>query len=260
MIEVEGLTKYYGSVPALSGISFSVAEGEVAGFVGLNGAGKSTTMRILCGFMPSDGGRVKVGACEVTAGSIRARSLVGYLPEGVPLYPDMRVGEFLSYRAALKGLQGQRRREALDRVMTGCGIADVRRRIVGQLSKGYRQRVGVAEALLTDPPYLILDEPTVGLDPIQVRALRELLTQIGTERTIIFSTHILSEVEFVCDSVILIHRGRILARGTIDENTALGRNARGRAGARPRGEASEDFTLEDAFVALVTKADERSAA
>jgi ABC-2 type transport system ATP-binding protein len=250
MIEVKGLKKSYGRMAALRGISFSVREGEVAGFVGLNGAGKTTTMRVICGYLPFDEGRVRVGSHDVVKESIRARSLIGYLPEGVPHYPDMRVLEFLRYRAAIKGLGGARRRGALDRVLTSCGLTEVRRRIIGQLSKGYRQRVGVAEALLVDPPYLILDEPTVGLDPLQVRHLRELLKTIGRERTIITSTHILSEVEVVCDSVIVIHRGMILARGGIDEIMQRVGSATGR----------EPATLEDAFVALVRQADQEDAA
>ncbi len=250
MIHVEDLEKYYGRIAALRGISFSVTEGEVAGFVGLNGAGKTTTMRIICGFLPFDAGRVRVGSHDVATDSIRARSLIGYLPEGVPHYPEMRVLEFLRYRGALKGLGGARRREAIDRVLTSCGLTDVRRRIIGQLSKGYRQRVGVAEALLVDPPYLILDEPTVGLDPLQVRQLRDLLKAIGQKRTIITSTHILSEVEVVCDSVIVIHRGTILARGKIDDIKERVRTATGR----------EPASLEDAFVALVRQADTEDAA
>jgi ABC-2 type transport system ATP-binding protein len=207
-------------------------------------------MRIICGFLPFDAGSVRVGPHDVVKDSIRARSLIGYLPEGVPHYPEMRVLEFLRYRASLKGLSGARRREAIDRVLTRCGLTDVRRRIIGQLSKGYRQRVGVAEALLVDPPYLILDEPTVGLDPVQVRHLRDLLKTIGQERTIITSTHILSEVEVVCDSVIIIHRGRILARGGIEDIKERASRAARR----------EPATLEDAFVALVRQADREDAA
>jgi len=246
MITVENLTKYYGSFPALRGISFTVGEGEIAGFVGLNGAGKTTTMRIICGFLPYEQGSVRVGGYEVRNDSIAARRLIGYLPEGVPLYPEMRVLEFLRYRAALKGLNGAQKREAVERVLESCGLTEVRRRIVGQLSKGYRQRVGVAEALLVDPPYLILDEPTVGLDPMQVRQLRELLKRIGKERTIIMSTHILSEVEVVCDSVIAIHRGRIVARGSMEEVKKLGRSG-----------GREAANLEEAFVNIVRSAEQR---
>jgi ABC-2 type transport system ATP-binding protein len=248
MIKVEGLAKSYGQVAALRGISFSVDEGEVAGFVGLNGAGKTTAMRIICGFLPFTEGRVTVGPHDVARDSIGARRLIGYLPEGVPLYPEMRVTEFLTYRAVLKGLGGARVREAVERVLESCGLGDVRRRIVGQLSKGYRQRVGVAEAILANPPYIILDEPTVGLDPVQVRQLRELLKEIGRERTIITSTHILSEVEVVCDTVIVIHRGRILARGSVEEVKAQA------------GGGADSLSLEEAFVRLVTGADRQEAA
>ncbi|HNR98656.1 MAG TPA: ATP-binding cassette domain-containing protein [Planctomycetota bacterium] len=249
MIEVEGLRKRYGRAVALDGISFRVNAGEVAGFVGLNGAGKTTAMRILCGFMPRDAGAVTVGGIDVGKDSLGARRLLGYLPEGVPLYPEMRVEEFLRYRAGLKGLGGARARGAVARVLASCDIADVSRRIVGQLSKGYRQRVGIADALLVDPPYLVLDEPTVGLDPLQVRRLRDLLKTIGASRTIIFSTHILAEVEVVCDTVIVIHRGRIIARGRIPDLIA-----------RAAAGTSRPATLEEAFVALVRDAEARDVA
>ena len=253
MIEVTELTKYYGARRVLQGISFEVREGEVAGFVGLNGAGKTTTMRILSGFMPFECGTVMVGGCDVSRDSLGARRLMGYLPEGVPLYPEMRVDEFLRYRAGLKDLRGAARRAAVDRVLERCDITHVRRRIIGQLSKGYRQRVGIADALLVDPPYLILDEPTVGLDPLQVRRLRELLKDIGRERTIIFSTHILSEVDVVCDSVIIIHEGRIVARGGVEDIKAQARSGGG-------APATGALTLEDAFVALVEEAGGRDVA
>ncbi len=245
MIEVENLSKYYGSFQALDSISFSVREGEVAGFVGLNGAGKSTTMRILCGFMPFQQGTVSVGSCNVSTDSLGARRLIGYLPEGVPLYPDMRVTEFLTYRAALKNLYGPERRRAVSRVLSSSHIADVQKRIIGHLSRGYRQRVAIADALLVDPPCLIMDEPTLGLDPIQVKQLRTLLKEIGGERTIIFSTHILSEVDVVCDSIIIIHEGRIIARGTVEE---IKRQAK-----KQSGGALQDPDLEEAFVQLVEK-------
>ena len=248
MIEVQTLEKSYGRRVVLDGISFQVREGEVAGFVGLNGAGKTTTMRILCGLLPLDAGKVSVGGVDVTEDSRGVRRLLGYLPEGVPLYPEMRVEEFLRYRAGLKGLGGARRRQALERVYASCDIENVSRRIIGQLSKGYRQRVGTADALLVDPPYLVLDEPTVGLDPLQVRRLRELLKEIGKARTIIFSTHILSEVEVVCDTVIVIHRGKIVARGKVAELVARASQGRDRV------------TLEDAFVALVGETEERDVA
>lgn len=239
MIEVEALVKSYGRRVVLDGISFEVREGEVAGFVGLNGAGKTTTMRILCGLLPLDAGKVRVGGVDVTKDSRGARRLLGYLPEGVPLYLEMRVDEFLRYRAGIKGLGGARMRDAIERVLASCDITGVSRRIIGQLSKGYRQRVGIADALLVDPPYLVLDEPTVGLDPLQVRRLRELLKEIGKARTIIFSTHILAEVDVVCDTVIVIDRGTIIARGKIPEIIARASGGKGH------------MTLEDAFVALV---------
>ena len=252
MITVQNLTKRYGRTVALRGISFTVREGEIAGFVGLNGAGKSTAMRILCGFLPLDSGSVSIGPHDVSTESLSARKLVGYLPEGVPHYPEMRVSEFLRYRAALKGLVGGARREAIGLVLKSCGLENVRRRIIGQLSKGFRQRVGLAEALLVNPPYLILDEPTVGLDPLQVRQLRKLFQDIGRERTIIMSTHILSEVEVVCDSIIVIHEGLIIARGTIDEIKRKARTAAG-TGEAKKNASLEELSLEEAFVLLVRK-------
>jgi ABC-2 type transport system ATP-binding protein len=212
VIEVAQLEKSYGPVRALDGISFEVPEREVVGFLGPNGAGKSTTLRILTGFLPADAGTVRIAGNDVRTHPVAVRRSIGYLPEGVPLYPEMRVREFLRFRAVLKGIERRRRGEAIGRALEMAGVAHVQKRIVGTLSKGYRQRVGIADALLGQPPVLILDEPTVGLDPEQVIQFRQLLCEIGKDRTVLLSTHILSEVEIVCTGVIIIHQGKIAAQ------------------------------------------------
>ena len=216
LIEVDGLEKSYGPVKALRGISFSVGEGEVLGFLGPNGAGKSTTLRILSGFMPGDSGRVSVNGFDVGSESLAVRGSIGYLPEGVPLYPDMRVREFLSFRSRLKGISRSERKGRIDNSLEKTQTADIAGRMIGTLSRGYRQRVGIADALLGEPPVLILDEPTVGLDPVQVRQFRSLLSEIGRSRTVILSTHILSEVALVCSSVVILSEGRIVADDTVE--------------------------------------------
>ena len=216
LIEVDGLVKSYGPVKALQGISFSVGEGEVLGFLGPNGAGKSTTLRILAGFMPGDSGRVSVNGFDVGRESLAVRNSIGYLPEGVPIYPDMRVGEYLRFRARLKGILRTERKGRIDDALEETQTADVAGRMIGTLSRGYRQRVGLADALLGEPPVLILDEPTVGLDPEQVRQFRSLLQEVGRNRTVILSTHILSEVELVCSSVAIISDGKLVAGDTVE--------------------------------------------
>jgi ABC-2 type transport system ATP-binding protein len=212
VIHVSQLTKNYGPVCALDRISFDVAEGQVIGFLGPNGAGKTTTLRILTGFLPGDSGTVTVAGHDVARDSVAVRKAIGYLPEGVPLYPEMRVVEFLRFRARLKGIARRDRAREIDAALEATQIDPVRRRIIGTLSKGYRQRVGLADALLGRPAVLVLDEPTVGLDPEQVIQFRQLLTEVGRERTVILSTHILSEVENICDGVIIIDNGRIAAQ------------------------------------------------
>lgn len=216
MIEVEGLSKTFGSVRALDRVSFRVEEGKILGFLGPNGAGKSTTLRILAGYIPGDEGTVRVAGLDVRARSLDVRGRVGYLPEAVPLYPEMRVVEYLRFRARLKGIPLYQRKLSVSKALEAAGVEDARRRVVGALSRGYRQRVGLADALLGDPKVLILDEPTVGLDPEQVRQFRQLVRGLGGARTVIFSTHILSEVELVCSDVAIIHRGRILAQGPVE--------------------------------------------
>jgi ABC-2 type transport system ATP-binding protein len=211
MIKVEGLTKRYAGVTALQDVSFTVQRGEIVGFLGPNGAGKSTTMRILTGFIPASAGRVEVAGLDVFEDSLAVRRHIGYMPENNPLYEDMRVGEYLKFRAKLKDVPRAQRKERIDDCMEMTGIADVRRRVIGQLSKGYRQRVGLADALLGDPDLLILDEPTIGLDPVQIRQVRQLIKDLGKRHTILISTHILPEVEMTCNRVLIIHRGKILA-------------------------------------------------
>lgn len=214
MIEVQDLTKQYAGRVAVDGISFFVRRGEIVGFLGPNGAGKSTTMRILSGYMPPTSGSALVAGHDVFRDSIEVRKNVGYMPENAPLYADLRVKEYLHFRGELKGLRGHQLRQRTGEVMDMCGITDVRRRLIGNLSKGYRQRVALADALIAKPPLLILDEPTNGLDPTQIRHVREMLFGLRDQQTVLLSTHILSEVEQVCDRVIMIHHGRIRACDT----------------------------------------------
>ena len=215
MIVVEHLTKYYGEYPAIRDVSFEVPRGRVVGFLGPNGAGKSTTMRILAGFLTATGGRASIAGHDVFADPIAVRRNIGYMPESCPLYPELRVSEYLKFRAGLKGLGWSARRKRIDYVIERCWLTDVRRQLIGTLSKGYRQRVGLADALLADPPVLILDEPTAGLDPAQIRETRKLIRELGTQHTMLLSTHILSEVEMTCDSVVVIYQGRVVEDGTL---------------------------------------------
>jgi ABC-2 type transport system ATP-binding protein len=197
-------------------VSFFVPEGEVLGFLGPNGAGKTTTMRMITGYLTATSGRVRVGGLEVERDPLAVRARIGYMPENVALYPEMRVEEYLRYRAAVEGVPRAEIRERVDSVSERCMVGDVRRQLVGTLSKGYRQRVGLAGALIHRPPVLILDEPTVGLDPRQIVKIRELITELGRDHTVILSTHILPEVEQVCRRVLIIDDGKIVADGTPD--------------------------------------------
>src|SRR5436190_14604450 len=217
MIEVKRLTKYYGEYPAVRDVSFSVEKGQVVGFLGPNGAGKSTTMRILAGFLTASSGKATIAGKDVFWDPIEARRHIGYMPESCPLYADMRVDEYLWFRGGLKGLSRGERKQRLGYVTERCWLTDVRRQIIGTLSKGYRQRVGLADALLADPPVLILDEPTAGLDPAQIISTRKLIRELGREHTILLSTHILPEVEATCDSVIIIHNGRVVASSALGD-------------------------------------------
>lgn len=214
MIEVAQLTKRYAGHTAVDGLSFSVERGEVVGFLGPNGAGKTTTMRILSCFLPATSGTARVAGFDVFSQSLEVRRRVGYMPENTPLYADLRVEEFLTYRAALRGLDSVRARRRLGEVLELCSLREVKRKIIGHLSKGYRQRVGLADALLHEPELLILDEPTIGLDPGQIREVRELIHRLGGKHTVLLSSHILPEVEAACSRVIIINRGRIAASGT----------------------------------------------
>ncbi|HYT90855.1 MAG TPA: ATP-binding cassette domain-containing protein [Gemmataceae bacterium] len=209
MISVKNLTKYFGPVMAIDGISFEVDKGEVVGFLGPNGAGKTTTMRILTSFLPATSGIAKVAGFDVMMESLDVRRHIGYLPESVPLYSEMRVEEYLVYRAKLKGVGRKERPQRLEYCMDRCRIREVRRRLLHTLSKGYRQRVGLADAMVHDPPILILDEPTTGLDPVQIRETLALIQELGEGHTILLSTHILAEVEAICERVIIINSGRV---------------------------------------------------
>ncbi len=216
MIEVRDLTKRYPGRTAVNGLTFSVGRGEVVGFLGPNGAGKSTTMRILSSFMPATSGTARVAGFDVFHEADEVRRRIGYMPENNPLHLDMRVREYLKFRARLKGLGWRRSRERVDTVLQQCGLIDVERRILGQLSKGYRQRVGLADALVHEPDLVILDEPTIGLDPNQIRAVRALIKEVGRSHTVLLSTHILSEVEMTCNRVLILNRGSIIAADTTE--------------------------------------------
>lgn len=217
MIEVRNLSKHYGRHRAVDQVSFSVDAGEIVGFLGPNGAGKTTTIRVLTCYHPATAGRASVAGYDVFKQSLQVRSQIGYLPESVPLYPEMRVTEYLRFRGKLRGLDRAAREAALQRVAERCWLGDVVRRPIGQLSKGYRQRVGLADALLHNPPVLILDEPTVGLDPRQIRETRSLIRELAQDHTVMLSSHILPEVEATCQRLIIIHGGKIVASGTPDE-------------------------------------------
>ena len=217
MIEVERLTKDYGTVVAVRDVSFQVGKGEVVGFLGPNGAGKSTTMRILVGFLGATSGSVRVAGHDIVDDSLEARRCIGYMPESAPLYMEMRVREYLAFRAAGKKVPRAERKSAVDRAMSLAVVTEMADTVVGHLSKGYRQRVGLADALVANPPLLILDEPTAGLDPNQIREVRRLIRDLGESHTILLSTHILSEVETTCDRAIVIDRGRLVAEGSIEE-------------------------------------------
>lgn len=217
MIEVSRLTKDYGTVVAVHDVSFSVGKGEIVGFLGPNGAGKSTTLRVLAGFLGATSGRVRIAGHDIAEAPLAARRSLGYMPESAPLYTEMRVAEYLLFRARLKEVPRAKRTNAIGGAMERAGVMHMAGTVIAHLSKGYRQRVALADALVSNPPLLILDEPTAGLDPNQIREVRALVKDLGGDRTVLLSTHILSEVEATCERAIVIDRGRLVAEGTIEE-------------------------------------------
>ena len=214
MIAVKDLTKYYGSFAAIQALNFEVADGEIVGFLGPNAAGKTTTLKILAGYMPPTSGTATVHGFDCVTQSLAARNSLGYLPETVPLYPDLTVNQFLDFAGQAKGLDPRQRRLEVDRAIGDCSLEEVKTTLIGVLSKGFRQRVGLAQALLGRPPLLILDEPTIGLDPAQIVEIRELIRQLAGDHTVILSSHILPEVSQLCQRVIIINRGQIVASDT----------------------------------------------
>jgi ABC-2 type transport system ATP-binding protein len=221
VIRVSHLTKRYGAHTAVDDVSFEVGAGEVVGFLGPNGAGKSTTLRILAGFLGASAGTVTIAGHDLALDSIDARRCIGYMPEAVPLYPEMRVAEYLRFRAELKGVARARRSAYVDEALHRASVVDVANKTIGHLSKGYRQRVGLADALVAKPPIVVLDEPTAGLDPNQIRDTRALVRELGREHTVLLSTHILSEVEACATRVLLLHKGRLVAEGATAQIRAL---------------------------------------
>ena len=230
MIEARELTKRYGDIVAVKDVSFSLARGEVVGFLGPNGAGKTTTIRMLTGFLPPTDGTAVIAGHDIFGDPIAARRAIGYLPETPPLYPEMTVGSFLAYVAKIKDVPRVERRAAVDRALERTALTDVSRQVIGTLSKGFRQRVGLAQAIVHNPPVLILDEPTAGLDPLQIREIRALITELtapsqgDTQQTVILSTHILAEVDAICRRVILLHQGRKVVDAPLSELTSGGRS------------------------------------
>ena len=214
MIEANDLTHYYGPYPAIQDVNFGVKKGEVLGFLGPNGAGKTTTMRILTGFLPPSRGKVSLDGYDVVDKSLEVRKRVGYLPETVPLYTEMTVTNYLKYMGTLRGMAPGRIKSRIDAVIDVCRLGDYRKTHIGKLSKGFRQRVGIAQAILHEPDVLVLDEPTIGIDPIQVVETRSLIQELGRSQTVVLSSHILPEVSMICERVLIIHEGRIVAEDT----------------------------------------------
>jgi ABC-2 type transport system ATP-binding protein len=238
VISVERLTKLYGHVLAVDEVSFEVGKGQIVGFLGPNGAGKSTTLRMLTCYLPPTSGTATINGFDIFRQSRQVRQTLGYLPESVPLYTEMRVDEYLHFRGKLREMPRDARNKRVDYVIDRCWLGNVRRRVIGHLSKGFRQRVGLADAMLHDPAVLILDEPTVGLDPNQIREMRKLIKELGGDHTVLLSTHILPEVEAICDHVIIIAGGRIVTKGSLDE-LRESRKAQARVLVECQGPASE---------------------
>jgi ABC-2 type transport system ATP-binding protein len=251
MIEVKQLTKTYGSFTAVDDISFTVEPGQACGFLGPNGAGKTTTMRVVTGYMPATAGTVTVDGYDIFEDSFEVRRRVGYLPEHPPLYNEMRVVSYLDHVAALKGLPRGEISDARDREIESCGLGKVAHRLCGHLSKGYRQRVGLAQALIHQPSVLVLDEPTIGLDPAQIHQIRDLIREIAKQRTVVLSTHILPEVAQICEKVVIINEGRVTLESTVADLTRdssleeeylrrVGGEAAARGDAKPGAGAESD--------------------
>ncbi len=219
MIEVQNLNKRFGEVHALRDLTFQVRKGEVFGFLGPNGAGKTTTMRIVTCYIPATSGTVRVGGLDTVEQSLDVRKKIGYLPENNPLYNDMMVAEYLGFAGELRGMKGQALKSRIDRMIQVCGLTSMTKRQIGNLSKGFRQRVGLAQAMLHDPDLLILDEPTSGLDPNQIVEIRQLIKKIGQEKTVIYCSHILPEVSATCSRILIINNGSLVEQGTADELT-----------------------------------------
>lgn len=217
MIRAVDLTRTYGPLTAVDRLSFEIPQGAICGFLGPNGAGKSTTIRMIAGLFPPDGGSLTVGGVDVRADPLGVRQQVGYLPETTPLYPELRLEEYVRFRGRLAGLQGDQLRRSVDRVIDVCGLGDMRRRLIGALSRGFRQRTGLAAAMVADPPLLVLDEPTVGLDPLQQSAFRALLADLAGDRTVLLSSHLLAEVEASCTWLVMISGGQLLGSGPREE-------------------------------------------
>jgi ABC-2 type transport system ATP-binding protein len=227
MIAVQDLTKYYGLTPAISRLSFEVQQGEIVGFLGPNGAGKTTTLKILAGFLPPTSGQARINGHDCLTASLAVRRSLGYLPETAPLYTELTVSQFLRFAARAKGVEAARQQAEMDRVAEACGLLEVRRTLISSLSKGFRQRVGLAQALINSPPLLILDEPTIGLDPAQIVDIRQLIKDLSGDHTVVLSSHILPEVSQLCQRVIIINKGQIVASDTPENlSRQLGRGSR----------------------------------
>ena len=242
MIEVDNLSKSFNGNRAIDGVSFKVEKGEILGFLGPNGAGKTTTMRVITGYMPSTGGTVRVDGYDVFDQSMEVRRRIGYMPENLPLYHEMTVRSYLRFVAKIKGVSSDRRQSAIDDVISKCHIEEVAHRIVGKLSKGYKQRVGLAQSLLNDPPVLILDEPTIGLDPKQINDVRKLIKGLAGNHTVVLSTHILPEVSMTCNRVVIIDKGKIVAEDTPENLTSKLRGAE-RIHVEAAGPSSQILTM-----------------
>lgn len=236
MIDIQNLTKTYGRFTAVKNLSFKVGAGQVVGFLGPNGAGKTTTLRMLTGYLPPTSGTASIAGYDIFKDSVKARQQIGYMPENVPLYDDMRVREYLKFRANIKGLKGGAARENITEIIETCGLTHMRKRMIKTLSKGYRQRVGLADALLNDPQLLVLDEPTNGLDPNQIRGIRKLIKRLGEKHTILVSSHILSEVEMIADHIVIIDGGQIRASDS-PKNLINGMRAAGRISLEIEGDS-----------------------